>query len=835
MLSRIEDARVFGSSDDVILRSSSNQNVHHKFSNGMTHQYRHQQCTDDRTEDEQLHPQHPYRMRKRVLKRNSESFYGEEKNKLLPTWNQRIDRPMELVFLSSGEILAREDCPPDLELPKIQHDSFKPMNKELDYYSGNFTNGEESEYPRQVSKIKKQMKVSKQQIRRLVMRQQSTEQHAPLSSVAYQLESLVSKNEDVTPNNGYAEASTNAIEKLEIGATYQLHQNQKTTNDKSNRDFEHLAAQTVGKKTSHSSPTQDHSHSRNDDARSDYSSDKACSASDLSDSNHGDQSAPSDTTSHDSRRQSPPLQHQSQDTKNVSQRKTKQSPKMKVSHLELDASTPKAKDRALSSDEYEANEPASELQIEEANIYGERKQPLKEQDKNKHLWDQIKELEAQLAAKDSEMNHKIQEMAREHEVQMQTQEKRQFDRIIALEEQVLLQETQIARSKQVKDQLKAALKQLNKLASSPIAEQCSDSKEVNKLKTELDGMAQLIHEFLISVERWKESSIKEMQCCENDAELPALFEHKWLDFPQFPKMSTKESSSLIQDHCQGPTIKVDEQTDPIVILKKRLHQREDELRQTRVKYLELKELCARQCVREADLQNFINEHRLRGNLVIRKNIDSKPATTENHQEVAQDDHDEQQNRAKLKMISSRGTNTPACFDDDEHFIDDEYSETEKELDDFDEAKDDYVVQAPKVIVQVNRDGMSERTSSTPSAVAQKLATVRRQKQSTQSKQPRVERIRLIPSPNLTQRHKRIPTPTTAKAQKKKSSQQHVLPHLSSVSRNHPDMLGECPPGCGSRPSFMRRKPSTATRAKAIKRPISATSSRGAVGVIRPWM
>ncbi|OQR91324.1 hypothetical protein ACHHYP_04784 [Achlya hypogyna] len=50
----------------------------------------------------------------------------------------------------------------------------------------------------------------------------------------------------------------------------------------------------------------------------------------------------------------------------------------------------------------------------------------------------------------------------------------------------------------------------------------------------------------------------------------------------------------------------------VAMLKRRLHLVDREWRQTHAKYVELKELCARQCVREADLQNFVNEHRLRG-------------------------------------------------------------------------------------------------------------------------------------------------------------------------------------------------------------------------------
>lgn len=83
----------------------------------------------------------------------------------------------------------------------------------------------------------------------------------------------------------------------------------------------------------------------------------------------------------------------------------------------------------------------------------------------------------------------------------------------------------------------------------------------------------------------------------------------------------------------------------LAVLKKKLRACEEELQQTRGKYSELKELCARQCVREADLQNFINEHRLRGNLVIRNPVgDRRSETIESKSEVP---------RGKV----DRGTNT----------------------------------------------------------------------------------------------------------------------------------------------------------------------------------
>ncbi|OWY97718.1 hypothetical protein PHMEG_00031685, partial [Phytophthora megakarya] len=283
-----------------------------------------------------------------------------------------------------------------------------------------------------------------------------------------------------------------------------------------------------------------------------------------------------------------------------------------------------------------------------------------------------------------------------------------------------------------------------------------------------------------------------------------------------------------------------EQGDAVLFLKKRLRQREDELRQIHVKYVELKELCARQCVREADLQNFINEHRLRGNLIIRKNNGVKPNATIDNQMQELDDHQDEQPSAKLKMISSREANTPPPYNDQDgeenNFINDEDLDNQEDNDE-NEAEFAYPVRTPKIFVQVGRDGVYEHASPTNSAVAQKLVADRnRSKGKTQSKQQqRVERVRLVPSPSLAQRYERVPTPSAANTRRKKSPHQPFSQSQRS-SRSHPPTLGECPPGCGSRPSFMRRKtPTAAGRAASVKRPVSTTVSKGAIGVIRPWM
>ncbi|KAG6968261.1 hypothetical protein JG688_00005897 [Phytophthora aleatoria] len=561
MLSRVEDVRVFESSEDVIIRSSSRRSYScHQQLNGVQHQLRNR-VTDEQIEveeDKQLHPQHPYRMHKRVLQQEYEDFNHLEEvddEMLVPSRKQESNRPMEFVFLSSGEIRAREDCPPGLELPKLQQDHDAKTNRRLEYQTEAYSS-EESEEVRE---------------------------------------------------------------------------------------------------------------------------------------------------------------YQGQNRR--SQRVMK----------------------------------ASRQQKEKKRVLEKMTQLLDEQGKNQRLRDRVEALEAQLAAKESETSNTIREAIREHEVQTQSIEKKQAE----LEEQVRLQEATIARLKNDKDQLKAAVKQLKKTASNPPSDQHLDSNKATNLRTELDDMTRVLEDFLAKVERWKDKTKKELQNCEDMSDLSALLEQKWLKFPQFPGVSArphKESSSPLSEQQSTPGT---EEQDAVLFLKKRLRQREEELRQTHVKFVELKEICARQCVREADLQNFINEHRLRGNLIIRKNSDTKPNEVATNQESVPDEHQDERRSAnsKLKMISSRGTNTPASYHEDEdNFVNDEYSDNQEDNDEYEEGEEyGYPVRAPKVFVQVGHEGVYEHASSTDSAVAQKLAADRRQGKR-KKQQQRVERIRLVPSPSLAQRH-----------------------------------------------------------------------------------
>ncbi|GMF13640.1 unnamed protein product [Phytophthora lilii] len=724
---------------------------------------------------------------------------------------------MEFVFLSSGEIRAREDCPPGLALPMRQP-------PRLEYAE----DSEQEEDREAIDRKSRGGKMSRQQSRR------RDRQNESFSSSSEDADVLFDEESDMSSVVLESKREMQATRNAESHGRRQGHSVSKTTRN-------------GVKNTPNRSLKLDHLRSEEGMLEDRHRS--AQRRKTVRDEKPGS----SETTPRESRQRPTPLEQvaqvsQLEDTHDVPTRRTKRSPKMEVSHLTSEEPTPTLKDRNLSTarEEKMIERLEMELQKEKKRVLEKMTQLLDEQGKNQQLHDRVQALEAQLAMKDTESSTKARNATREQGEQTQPLDNDQTARVNTLEEQVRLQETKIARLKRDKDQLKSAVKQLKQSGNDSPHGLRSDDKESAVLKAGFDDITQRLHEFLASVEHWKSDSKDTLQSCHEKSDLPALLERLWLDFPQFPGIASKQqkkSRSPTSEQQQQSSPGPDEQADVVLFLKKRLRQREDELRQTHVKYVELKELCARQCVREADLQNFINEHRLRGNLIIRKNSGTKPNGTVDNQ-TKDDPQDERQPSAKLKMISSRGTNTPASYNDrgegGDNFVNDEYSDNQEDNDDDYEEGDDeeyeHPVRTPKVFVQVGRDGVYEHASPTNSAVAQKLAADwSRGKRKPQSKQQqqRVERIRLVPSPSLAQRYERVPTPTTTAARRKKSAQQPVP---QQATRHHPAMFGECPPGCGSRLSFTHRKtPTAAARSKPVKRPVAATATKGAIGVIRPWM
>ncbi|CAK4134412.1 unnamed protein product [Aphanomyces euteiches] len=110
---------------------------------------------------------------------------------------------------------------------------------------------------------------------------------------------------------------------------------------------------------------------------------------------------------------------------------------------------------------------------------------------------------------------------------------------------------------------------------------------------------------LQAVRVWKEMA--DNWCTQSTISQSKTLESLLLEFPSIPST---------EDNGVSPGLTT-EASAVIAMLKRRLAYVDKEWRQTHSKYVELKELCARQCVREADLQNFVNEHRLRGQCSLR--------------------------------------------------------------------------------------------------------------------------------------------------------------------------------------------------------------------------
>jgi hypothetical protein len=830
MLSRVEDTRVFESSEDVIFASSGRHRP----------RVRSQQQLETH-EDEKLHPQHPYRMRRRVLQQENGEFnasVGQDEQELT-SFSRQDQQPMQFVFLSSGEIRAREDCPPGLALPKLQYGQRfrQPQKPRLQYEESDAESDSDEEVDRrQHSRLDRQKTAGQPRRTPRMAASPSSSSSGPASSESDDADISSDEESDLAASklsDAAGNQETEAREQRRQGLRSAEHQ------DRGHGRWATKPARNGVKRMPTHSLKLDHLRVEEEEGSAGRGSSSRRTA-DLRD----EKASSSQATPRGSSQRPAPLENVSQweDPHDVPTRRTKRSPKMEVSHLVSEEPTPKPKGTAASSarkEEEMIDRLESELQKEKTRVLEKMSQLLDEQGKNQQLQDRVEALEAQLAGKDDETNNRLREAARKQELQRVSTDTDQAARMSALEEQARAQEAKIARDK---EQLKTVLKQLKNAGSSP-SKQHSDVQDSAVLRAELDAMTRRLHDFLVKVERWKNSSKEAMGSCDDKTSLPALLEQVWLDFPQFPETSYKGDPSPSSQQQQA-TPGADEQADAVLFLKKRLRQREDELRQTHVKYVELKELCARQCVRETDLQNFINEHRLRGNLIIRKSSGPEPNGTGSSQEQPQDKRqDDRRRSAKLKLISSRGTNTPAFHerdDDGDAFVNDDYSDNQDDNDDYEEEEEyEYPVRAPKVFVQVGHEGVYEHASPSNSAVAQKLAVERsRGKRKTQLKQhqqqpQRVERIRLTPSPRLAQRYERVPTPTANSARRKKSAQQQLPQHSS---KPHQPTLGECPPGCGSRLSSTRRKaPCTAAGPKPVKRPVATTASKGAIGVIRPWM
>ncbi|RLN90309.1 hypothetical protein BBJ28_00020139 [Nothophytophthora sp. Chile5] len=861
---------------------------------------------EEAPEDEHLHPQHPYRMRKRVLNRESAAsngFQGVSLANQLVNGRTAVDqamvafrgdesRPMEFVFLPTGEIRPREDCPPGLSLPAVaQLPSSMTSNRRqfpdraaarLEYHGDAVSEDgdesdeegreEEDDYEEDedgdddecaVSEqrmswkgTERSMRESRQTDSRHPVARQRREQFASSPSSSSQISSSGEANEgdeefssddendSVGPVSGTSsDDNEDEEDERETPKARDTRQRAPVTPPQRSNSPERVVVKLAktnapgnAKRTPNRSLKLAHLHGENVEGMPERAVKRTPSPHQTSIARKtGSKAAASERSSGRIKSRPAVLEQTSyayrmEDTREVPISRIKRSPKMKVSHLLAEEPKAKAVGGAPSSARKETKAVERlelELQKEKKRVLDNMTQLLEEQSKNQQLHSRIEALEIQLTARDSEVSDRIKEATREQEERLQTLEGQRTDRVKVLEEKAKLNEATVLQLKHDKQQLKAALRKVKSSKGDQENGRYSSDQEA-ALKAQLDAMAGHIRDFLAKVDHWKANSKEAMECCDRKADLLALIEHMWLDFPRFPEVDAKqqkEKNSGPGTDQQQLSTGADEQANMVLFLKKRLRLREDELRQTHVKYVELKELCARQCVREADLQNFINEHRLRGTLIIRKKNGVKEHSTADNRAQNQEQH---QRGTKTK------TNTPLSYHEgdggDEDDSNDEYSDNQEDNDEEEEGDDgNYPVRTPKIFVQVGRDGVYEHSPHANSAVVQKLASdqSRRRKKGPQQQQE-VERIRLIPSPSLTQRYERVPTPTIAATRRKKSVQVSTLLPSS-----------ECPPGCGSRlPSRRKKAPSAPQQAKPLKRAVPAASSstlRGPCGASRPWM
>lgn len=479
-----------------------------------------------------------------------------------------------------------------------------------------------------------------------------------------------------------------------------------------------------------------------------------------------------------------------------------------------------------------------ELQKEKKRVLEKMTQLLEEQGKNQQLQHQLDALQSQIASKEREVELKVQEVVQSKKQSLENAESQWKSSVEALEDQLHVKDAAVLRLESENDRLKHAVSEL-KDKEQQDSSQSRDRESSDKRHEKIISKLKTFHS---QVEHWKASSKEAMESCDRKPDLLSLVESVWLDFPPFPFLDSAKGDS----DSRGVT---NEHTNMIVFLKKRLRLRENELRQTHVKYVELKELCARQCVREADLQNFINEHRLRGNLIIRKD---RSATNESASDARKSVQfqEQQRNDAKTKMIVNRATNTSPTYDDEQ----DNESEEDENYDGHDDHDDDiagdegdkdsqeaYYLREPKVFVQVSRDGVYEHTPRSSSAVLKKLEE--EQSRARKKKDHReVERIRLIPSPTLARRYERVLAPPSEEYLPPAPRRKGVaINHNTSTPLRSANRLGRPPSSVNAtRSSGAVRKRlvnmptsvrASATRSSSNNHSIASRSSRSTA----PWV
>lgn len=898
MLSRLDDARVFLSSDDVVLGSSAARR-------GPGPGLRSQSAADQRgldidsesgsdgasfddEEHAQLHPQHPYNLRKSRAAAAKTLALRSSRTGRRRLADSTASQPMEFVMLPSGDIRPRDKCPPGLALPPPPPTSrvgrrleIGEMSDDIPRGHGRVREGEgeedgsgennqekhgrprpertdgrrhvddrEGERERGYRPVTERRPRAQQPTadrRRSETPQRSTSASKRGGGVGY----ASSGDEDESgfawtssiSSSGHAGASTRNGKAS--NATRRRHPQRiaTTLRDDSDEDEDDVALHSRRRSASDA---------RKERARqalmiSRQRTPKTSSRPRLKQERSGQASRGG--TAPPKKMDVAPVYHIADEDedededenerveqveKPVERTQRQRTPRAdrKLDVNQLVSSMEENKTSKQSSQSKLVRQLEQELQNEKKRVLEKMTLLLEEQGKSQQLHRQIETLESQLESRTRDAASNASEATQNWEERVHAIERKHAEATKSMEEQLQQRDTVVLRLKQDKERLKDAISKLRERAGREKNGKHPQTETENDLKSQLDQLAASIRKFLKRVDRWKANSKEAMECCDRKTDLAALMGNMWLDFPQFPDWT--DTSKSDNNAAEAPSGGHDENI--VRFLKKRVRSREDELRQLQAKYVELKELCARQCVREADLQNFINEHRLRGNLIIRKGgsgdaEDTKKRTTPRQQREAE------------APPSRRATKPGAYYADDDE-DDDEYEENDHRGNNNDyeseeeEDEGEYPVREPKIFVQVGRDGVYEHTPGGTSAVLEKLADQQRRQGRKKASQVEVERIRLVPSPSLSQRYGRVATPTsngTALSRKKKT--QTLLQPLPRSGSAHTRPSANQPGASSSSSLARRRQPSTSLRSQpaASSRPIAAASARTTGGVGRPWV
>lgn len=461
-----------------------------------------------------------------------------------------------------------------------------------------------------------------------------------------------------------------------------------------------------------------------------------------------------------------------------------------------------------------------ELMKERERVLTKMTQLLEEQGKTQQLREQIERHEAQMEETKKLMELKVKEANDQKEQIVKAVESKWRKSVKAIEDQLHVKDAAVLR-------LESEIEQLKVMSSKKASESNNQKREKESLaKQDLEGMIARMSAFHTQVERWKDNSKEAMECCDRKADMLGLLNNVWMDFPRFSEIDIQHfKHQKHETRNQGSNNDANEAesetANMVQFLKKKLRVREDELRQMHVKYVELKELCAAQCIREADLQNFINEHRLRGNLTFNK--DARRGDGMDARKNVHFHEQPQRNGARAApTIVTRGTNTPT-YSPAEYSDEEELHEVDNQIASGDE---DYVVREPKVFVQVGRDGVYEHTSHrSSSAVLKKLEEQERARKKSQHV---VERIRLVPSATLAERYERVPTPTSDNAASMPKRHTNRSSGISTSAARR--AIGGAP--SSRHVGTVKKRPTASVPGRGSSR--AATSSSRAAASLRPW-